>query len=88
MNTAIPIRIRGNSQSLIDYTLTDHSKVKDSVILISDTTFRTTKNKEIDHRATSIVTEIEIKEPQRFSQKQFLIKRFIVKTSYVFQKKH
>ena len=58
LNTAIPTRIRGNSQSLIDYILTDHSKTENLVTFISDTPLRTTKNKEIDHRATSIVTEI------------------------------
>ena len=31
LNTAIPTRIRGNSQSLIDYILTDHSKAEDFV---------------------------------------------------------
>ena len=73
LNTAVPTRIRGNSQSLTDYILTDHSKAKNFVTFISDTPFRTTKNKEIDHRATSIVTEIEVREPPMVSQKNFLI---------------
>ena len=65
LNTAIPTRLRGNSQSPIDYILTDHSKAEHFVPLISDNLFRTTKNKEIDHRATSIVTEIEVKQPPK-----------------------
>ena len=83
LNTAIPTRPRGNCQSLIDYIFTDHSKAEDFVTFISDTPFRTTKNKEIDHRATSIVAEIEVKEPPKVFLKEFLINQFIVKTSYV-----
>ena len=73
-NIAIPTRIRGNSQSLIDYILTDHSKSETFVTFISDTSFKTTKNEEIDHRATSIVTEIEVKEPPKVFPNEFFDK--------------
>ena len=73
MNAAIPTRKRGNSQCLFDYILTDHSKAEEFVTFTSDTPFRTTKNV-IDHRATSIVTEIEVKEPPKVFLKEFFDK--------------
>ena len=44
LKTAIPTGIRGNSQTLIDYIVTDHTKAEGFVTFISDTPFRTTKD--------------------------------------------
>ena len=71
LNTTIPTRIRRNSQSLIDFILTDHNEIRRCRTLISDTLFKNTKNKEIDHRETSIVAEIEVREPPKVSLKHF-----------------
>ena len=80
LNTAIPTRMSGDSQRLIDYCIsTDHSKTEDFVTFFSNSLLKATKNKEIDRRAISIVTGIEVKEPPKV-----FLKQIIVKTNYVF----
>ena len=79
LNSAIPTRISGISQRLIDCISTDHSETDYFVTFISNSLFKATKNKELDRRATSIVTGIEVKEPPKV-----FLKQIIVKTSDVF----
>ena len=60
MNKELPIRVVGTSKTLIDYIITDHLKAETFETHVSDTPFRTSKNKPIDHRATSIINVFQI----------------------------
>ena len=54
MNKELPTRVVGTSKSLIDYFITDLLKSETFETHVSDTPFRTSKNKPIDHRATIV----------------------------------
>ena len=69
LNITEPTRIRKKSRTLIDYIITDHSCTKSFETIVSDSPFRTIKNKPIDHLATSAVTNIKIKVPVKVFQK-------------------
>ena len=59
-NTDEPTRVRGNSKSLIDY-ITDHFQAETFRAHVSDTPLRTGNKKQIDHFATSLITNIDCK---------------------------
>ena len=60
MNKELRNRVVGTSKTLIDYIITDHLKAETFETHVSDTPFRTSKNKPIDHRATSIISDFQI----------------------------
>ena len=60
INKELPTRVVGTSKTLIDYFFTDHLDAEKFETHVSDTPFRTSKNKPIDHRATSINSDIQI----------------------------
>ena len=53
-------RVQNQSRTLIDYIITDHLKSENFETFVSDSVFRTSKNKSIDHRATSAVSNLQI----------------------------
>ena len=65
VNTEIPTRVQGNSKTLIDYIITDLSHADTFEPIVSDTSLRTLKKAEIDHRATSVITEANMKTRSR-----------------------
>ena len=77
MNTEQPTRVKGNSQSLIDFIITDLPKSKCFETIVSDTPLRTLKNAEIDHWATSTITSIQMKKKSKVT-----IKEVYNKTNY------
>ena len=60
MNKSGPTRVINQSRTLIDYIITDHLTFETFETFVSDSAFRTSKNKSIDHRATSIVSNLQI----------------------------
>ena len=60
MNEELPTRVVGTSKTLNDYNFTDHLKAETFETHVSDTPFCTSKNKPIDHRATSIISDFQI----------------------------
>ena len=65
VNTEIPTRVQGNSETLIDYIITDLSHADTFEPIVSDTPLRTLKKAEIDHRATSVITKTNMKTRSR-----------------------
>ena len=60
MNKELTTRVVGTSKTLIDYIITDHLKAETFETHLSDTPFRTSKNKPIDYRATSNISDFQI----------------------------
>ena len=60
MNKDPTTRVQNQSRTLIDYIITDHLKSETFETFVSDSVFRTSKNKSIDHRATSVVSNLQI----------------------------
>ena len=60
MNKDHATRVQNQSRTLIDYIITDHLKSENFETFVSDSVFRTSKNKSIDHRATSVVSNLQI----------------------------
>ena len=61
MNKDHATRVQNQPRTLIDYIITDHLKSENFETRVSDSVFRTSKNKSIDHRATSVVSNLQIK---------------------------
>ena len=51
-------RVQNQSKTRIDYIITDLLKSENFETFVSDSVFRTSKNKSIDHRATSVVSNL------------------------------
>ena len=77
MNKELPTRVVGSSKTLIDYILTDHLKAETFETHVSDTPFRTSKNKPIDHRVTSIINDFQIN-----TNKKVIVKEIFDKKNY------
>ena len=60
MNKDHATRVQNQSKTLIDYIITDHLKSENFETFVSESVFRTSKNKSIDHRATSVVSNLQI----------------------------
>ena len=71
MNKELPTRVVGTSKTLIDYIITDHLNAETFETHVSDTPFRTSKNKPIDHRATSIISDFQINTNKNVTVKNF-----------------
>ena len=85
MNKDHPTRVQNQSRTLIDYIITNHLKTETFETYVSDSVFRTSKNKSIDHRATSIVSNLQI-EKQCKVTKRFL-KKVIIRDVMCFVKR-
>ena len=77
MNKKFPTRVVGSSKTLIDYIITDHLKAETFETHVSDTPFRTSKNKPIDHRVTSIISDFQIN-----TNKKVIVKEIFDKKNY------
>ena len=60
MNKDHATRVQNQSRTLIDFIITDHLKSEIFETFVSDSVFRTSKNKSIDHRATSVLGSLKI----------------------------
>ena len=60
MNKDHDTRVQNQSRTLIDYIITDHLKSENFETFVSDSVFRTSENKSIDYRATSVVSNLQI----------------------------
>ena len=76
-NTEIPTRVLENSNTLIDYIITDLSHADTFEPIVSDTPLRTPKKAEIDNRATSVITKANIK-----TRSRVFIKEIFGKSNY------
>ena len=77
MNTDQPTRVKENSQSIIDFIITDLPNSKCFETIVSDAPLRTLQNAEIDHWATSTITSIQWKKKSKVT-----IKEIYDKTNY------
>ena len=59
MNKDHPTKVQNQSRTLIDYIITDHVKSETFETFGSDSSFRTSKNESIDHRATYVVRNLQ-----------------------------
>ena len=57
-NTKETARVKGQSRSLIDYSILDHFDCDYFTSFVSDTPMRASKNKLIDHLATYVVSNV------------------------------
>ena len=55
---------------MIDYIITDHEKTSDFKSNLAETPLRISKNKEIGHFATTLVTNFEMKKAKSVTQKE------------------
>ena len=69
-NTEQPTRVKGSSQSLIDFIINDLPKSKCFETIVSDTPLRTLKNGEKHHWATSKITSIQMKKKSKVTIKE------------------
>ena len=69
MNTEQPTWVKGNSQSKIDFIITDLPISKCSETIASDTPLRTLKNPEMDHWATLTIMSIQMKKIKGYYQR-------------------
>ena len=76
-NKELPPRVVGTSKTLIDYIITDHLNAETFETHVLDTPFRTSKNKPIDHRATSIISDFQIN-----TNKKDIVKEIFDKKNY------
>ena len=74
INSQHATRIQGNSKSLIDYIISDLPNAKQFQPIVSDTPLRTSKNNDIDHQATSTITQIQMKTKSKVIKKEFFDK--------------
>ena len=75
LNTTEPTRIGPTSKSLVDYIISDLPMIEGAVTYVSDTPLRTLKKTEVDHRATSAITNIKMKPQARVTIKEIFDKR-------------
>ena len=68
--------------SLIDYIISDYEKSSDFKLNVADTLLRTSKNKEIGHFATTLVTNFEMKKVKSVTQKKFMIDQLMIKRNF------
>ena len=77
MNENHPTRLQNQSRKLIDYINTVLLESETFETFVSDSVFRTSKNKSIDHRTTSVVGNLQIE--KRFN---VTIKDVLNKSNY------
>ena len=70
-----PTRVRGNSKSLIDYIISDHFQSESFNAYVSDTPLRTANKQQIDHFATSLITNIDCKSTSKVFKKTIFNKQ-------------
>ena len=75
LNTTEPTRIGPTSKSLVDYIISDLPMIEGAVTYVLDTPLRTLKKTEVDHRATSAITNIKMKPQARVTIKEIFDKR-------------
>ena len=73
VNTERPTRVKGNSQSIIDFIITDLSNSKCFEAIMSDTPLRTLKNAGIDNWATSTLTSIQMRKKSKVTIEEVYI---------------
>ena len=59
-NKEVPTRLVGTSKTLVDYIITDHLIAETFETHVSDSPYRTTKNKPIDNRAALIIRDFQL----------------------------
>ena len=77
MNKELPTIAVGTSKTLIDYIITDHLKAETFETHVSDNPLGTSKNKPIDHRATSNISYF-----QTNTNKKDIVKEIFDKKNY------
>ena len=81
-NTDEPTRVRGNSNSLIDYIITDQFQAETFRAHVSNTTLRTGYKKQIDHFAISLITNIGCKPTSKVFRKTIYDKHTFQKNRF------